>query len=324
MIRGVEAILALGLATGAHLAAFAYLPQSLSGGSSGANGAAEVILQSASIELAALVDTWTESPEVTGEPPAMATPAADAVPDVQNATGPPDLPTKVAALQSAPAEALPEIQPLAPRTNVALPDLPLMAAPKLATDARPNRLAIRKPETPALPNQMAQPTLDQPPSAETESAQLPGPRSLRPVVRPAHIAAKAPKPKKAQQSEARPAQRAKGAGSTQVRTTGKTAAKAQGLSKSQLRSLQLNWLRGASAKIQRNIRKPNIKETQTPGKIRVTISKSGRLVGVVLARSSGDARRDRAVLSGVKRSGRFKPAPKELTAPEYTFQLSFR
>jgi protein TonB len=131
--------------------------------------------------------------------------------------------------------------------------------------------------------------------------------------------AKRTAPKAARASQATPKQQAKGAGSgTAAGQQGK--AKAATLSAGQTRAAMAAW--GAQIRAQ-------IERAKTPpagagaGRVVVTlrVSRSGQLLSVSLARSSGKATLDRAALQAVRRAGRFAPAPKGLDAQSYAFDL---
>lgn len=105
--RGLGYLVAVGIAGGAHLLAFALWPQTPAGGAeaAGAEGAALVSLAGASAQMTELIAAWERPPETAAAPvmaqpePLEAPPVARAMPDL---SARPDLPALALPAPSAP------------------------------------------------------------------------------------------------------------------------------------------------------------------------------------------------------------------------------
>ncbi len=83
---------------------------------------------------------------------------------------------------------------------------------------------------------------------------------------------------------------------------------------------QAQWggrIRTAVARAQRY---PNSTRARGTVKLQIAVSPNGRVTGISVVQSSGDARLDRAAIQAVKRA-RLPRAPKELTRNSYRFNL---
>ena len=58
--------------------------------------------------------------------------------------------------------------------------------------------------------------------------------------------------------------------------------------------------------------------------VTITVSGNGALLGVRLAKSSGNARIDKLALAAVKQAGRFPAAPKSLGIARHSFRLPIK
>ncbi|WP_417806849.1 energy transducer TonB [Thioclava sp.] len=199
-------------------------------------------------------------------------------------------------------------KPLAPQLDEATPRDPTPSDPSLANAA---------PTAPAPPQ-----ARETPPPPQTV---LPPPEMPRPVAKPKAKPKPQPKtatktaPKASRASQAAPKQQAQGAGGgAAAGQQGK--AKAATLSSGQTRAAMAAWGAQIRARIERAKTPP---AGAGAGRVVVTlrVSRSGQLLSVSLARSSGRAALDRAALQAVRRAGRFAPAPKGLGAQSYAFDL---
>lgn len=281
----LQAVLALCLAFGAHLALFSAGPGPAGAGASGAGGEALISLEAADASLSALIESWDAPPEVAEAPP------VDLTPQVV----PPDLP-QVSAL----SEPAPRAAPAPAITPPATPEAPPQIAP-------PPPLPEAPPVVAAVPEPRPQPRPDpapQPPKTRPKTD--PPPKPAKP--------AKATPP-------AQPAQKAAGKGKGAAAGNGGTA-KAATLSKSQLNSLKSGWGAEIRARIERKKAYPRAAKGAA-GKVtvRLTVNRAGQLIGVAVARSSGNAALDQAAVKAVKAAGRFPAAPKGLGEGSYSFTL---
>lgn len=322
MIRLVEGLAALTLAAGVHLAAFAVFPIPVTEGDQGEDARGKAQIQAAQPQLAALVTRWSEAPDVVSAAPQPVRPEAQVdLPDTQQ----PMAPTRHRPDQISPARdpaVLPDITTPIPMRVPAPSDMAGLSAPVVM----PSPTVLARPTAPDRPNLASRPDLLTPLARtaldiDTASAARPGPSSLRPVLRPREFAAKATP--RSSRVISKPVQTARKSAAAAAPKRAQTRAKAGGLTKAQQTALRNDWGAGILAKVKRNIRAQS-GQAQRPGTLAITVRRDGRLAGVSLRRSSGNARLDKAALSAVKRAGRFRPAPTGLGQASYTFALRFR
>ncbi|MDQ2093379.1 TonB family protein [Rhodalgimonas zhirmunskyi] len=249
-------------------------------------------------------------------------------------------------------QAAPELAPTrpAPQADVAPETAQEVAPVQMQLAALPP--AISSPTAPALPSVQAPAT---PQEKEPHMGGAP-PESRRPALRPAELAAEvvkpqktvktpaakkpaakkpavkkkaaAPAPKKkatpaktAQPSSAGTAARvAKGTGGGQAKGNAGQARSAT-LSKSKKNSLLSQWGGQIRSRIAR--RAPRAAGRGT-AYVLITVSGNGGLIGVQLAKSSGNARIDKLAVAAVKSAGRFPAAPKALGISRHTFRLPIK
>lgn len=319
-----------GLAVGLHLAAWSVMSGD-GASSAGSGGTAPATLAAASGTASALVEAWTNPPELLTH---VAQPAPAGADLPATAPDTPDTLPGRAALSERPAQAprdespAPPDTPTKPPAPVAQPIMPELETAHLETAlalALPGATATQSapipPKTPpALPDApgtvpQAMPRIDQetPPPAHT------GPvASLRPVARP--VARPAAKPSSPANSTA-PTAAQTAAGTKQGQTAGhKNETTAATLNASQQRSLVAQWGGSIRAQVERRKRYPNGASASATAVVRLSVAPQGRLLGVGLARSSGDARLDQAALDAVRRA-RIPAAPKGLANASYSFDL---
>jgi protein TonB len=143
----------------------------------------------------------------------------------------------------------------------------------------------------------------------------------RPVAKPKPQPKPAAKtaPKASRASQAAPEQQAKGAGGG-VAAGQQGNARAATLSPGQTRAAMASWGAQIRAQIERAKLPP---AGAGAGRVIVIlrVARTGQLLSVSLAQSSGNGALDRAAVQAVRRAGRFASAPKGLEARSYAFDL---
>jgi len=90
----------------------------------------------------------------------------------------------------------------------------------------------------------------------------------------------------------------------------------------QLRSLEAQWGASIQSKVQRNAR---ISQTgRATVRLSVRVARSGKILGISVAKSSGKPSFDTAALQAVKRARRFKSAPSALPGASFVFMIPVR
>lgn len=272
---------------------------------SGAEGEALLSIAASSAHIEQLVDEWETPPEVAAPVMMAAAEITDAAPDLPDL---PDLsPTRptpiIQGSRPMPPDALPQVEPPAPRE---LAGLPAASIPEIAPDRDGNPLTpeqSRRPPTP--PERKAAP----PPEKNTVRAQK------KPAQEKSAEAAPGKKPAKA--SAASNARKAQGEGGGTAK--GKTKkSRAATLSKSVKTSLIRQWGSQIRSRIQRRAPRGVGRGRAV---VTITVSGSGALLGVRLQQSSGNARLDKLAVAAVRQAGRFPAAPKRLGIGKHTFRL---
>jgi protein TonB len=335
MRRSVEILGFIGVSAAVHAGVVTGLGDGFGGPQGqGAEGRSQATLQAAPESLAALAERWSTAPETIPAPQALQTPEmASATPDIRPETAVqslprPDLPTPVAT-EAAPARG--QVAPPPTWADPALggqaPSLPPVTAPTLSAPSA---------QVDAAPRGSAPPMLAQPTRAEsaptTDTAEPPAPggtelaaaQSPRPPERPEGLAPppRQAAPQPAAPSTPQPARVASGQGGGATQGSAPAPAPAQpALSAGQRQSLMSHWGAQIMARIERA--RPRV---QGSGQVTLAlqIARDGRLAGLSVARSSGNAELDRAALSAVQRAGRFPAAPAGLSEASYGFSLPIR
>jgi protein TonB len=189
---------------------------------------------------------------------------------------------------------------LAPPVVIEAPALPQADLSRMPDLMSPARLALHAPAA-DLPRMDVSP----PP-------QLTPPRDrLRPKPRPASL-------------EKPPAERDQAAsGAAQQKIKGRQGtAKTQSQDAARSNALRAQWGARIYAKVQRNLIAPRGLYTAGTAKLALKVAASGRLQGLSLVRSSGNADLDRAALQAIKRAGSFDRAPAGLAGATHDFSLS--
>jgi protein TonB len=334
MRRAVEILGFIGVSAAVHAGVVTGLGDGFGGPQGqGAGGDAQATLQAAPESLAALAERWSTAPEPAETPQALRAPdMATAMPEIRpemavESLSQPDLPPPDASDQApARGSAAPAPAWTSPALSDEAPTLPTVTVPTLAAPV---------PRADAAPRRSAPPMLAQPavtgtaPATDTVAPPAPGGTDLaalqspRPPQRPEGLA---PPPRTAPQaaspSTPQPARTASGQGGGATQGAAPTPQPAQpALSAGQRQSLMSQWGAQIMARIERS--RPRV---QGSGQVvlALQITRDGRLAGVSVARSSGNADLDRAALSAVQRAGRFPAAPQGLTEASYGFSLPIR
>lgn len=310
MRRGVERVAFGTLALGLHLAALQAFPVAPEGSQGGAGDGGDAMISLAAVDgtVADLVADWDRPPEVATPPaPVMPPPVAEVVPPVAAPQAP-----------AVPDVAAPDMPSL---PQLPVPDSDAPALPSIVTDApppppEPDPVVEPEPEPTFAPVVTARPVeRPDPPAPEPE----PEPEPVRQAeVAPARAAEQQAQP---QAQQAQPGQRAAGQGGGAVAGNGGTS-EAASLAPAARSSLMADWGGTIRSRIERRKSYPRAAAGAT-GTVQVAIrvGADGRLVGIGLAGSSGNAALDQAALDAVQRAGSFPAAPAELGAGPHDFTL---
>ena len=326
----VEIIFSCALAAGLHLGAFALWPQDGSSTSGGQGGQQSITIHSSASTYDAMVKKWQSEPEVNDTTPELAALIPDAAPthalSFSDAPARTEKPAK--STQSAKPDSVPNTShkrtsiaihvPDQPNTRSALPAIPRL---KPSTDHALPRASVQQ-ERPAIKRTAL-------PNVDTKSTAATGPLvvSKRPKTAPRRVdavnsaAKNKPKPKQSQSSSA---STAAGAGSQKITKTAKPKSKGT-TSQSNGRQNQLKraWAARIVAKIQRKM-PGTTKTTKARAVISVTVARSGKLLSVRLARSSGISTLDQMAVQAARAARVFPRAPKGLTASSYTHRINVK
>ncbi|KEP68714.1 energy transducer TonB [Thioclava dalianensis] len=279
------------LAVAVHVAVFLRFSEPQGAQSAGSGGADVISLKAAPASYARMVAQWETPPEVAQDAPDMAAPTSPATP-------------------SAP--------PRQPSAETSRPDPPQTAALEPA--------APQAPDSPPAPELGAPPPAPAPPVDPELARHKPEPKPTPPKPTPPRPAPKDPSARPARTSSsaraAAPASTAAGSGGG-AQAGGARSAKAATLSQTAQTALIAQWGAQVREQIDRAKRAPRDSDTGTVTLL-VRIARSGALIGVSVANSSGDAALDRAALEAVSRARAFPKAPDGLTAPQYNFRLPLR
>jgi protein TonB len=294
MMRPLEALVFLSLATGLHMGLWSVAPQNLGATAEGGGDAAAVTLAVAMPAQAALARAWQEPPDRAEATTAPPPPAPDtATPPKATADARPALPPVPELTPILPAT-LPRSEPAPPRAIVAPAPQTAQPAPMGEPPPQMPRPQAR-PSTPPRPDRAMPDHAEAPPQADRSPPAPPEPE---------------PKPK-ARAQPAQPAQAARGGGD-----------KAQSAQNAASDRLQAQWGAQIQRKVHRRLIYPRGAQGNGTARVALTVDRAGRLTGLKLVRSSGTAAFDDAALNAVRRAGRFPAAPAELTRASYSFTLS--
>jgi protein TonB len=311
MIRGLEFAGFVALAAAVHAGVWSATPEG--GGAGGDGGAETVTLAAAAPQMAALVAAWERPVDAQDHAPA---PQAPPTPEAQPvALRPDDTP----APAPRPAQPQPGAAPTLPRLPAALLPAPALtdrapAPPPAEAPARPVRPAQAPPQT-ARPDAPETPSMTALPKIDRQTATATTPARTRPVARPETK----PVAKPSRPSPARANETARGTGQQEAGGAAKSHAPAQ-LDAATRTSLMGQWGGAIRARIERQKRYPAGTRAQGTVHLVLDVGTDGRLLGVAVTRSSGDARLDAAALAAVRRA-RLPAAPDRLPGPRHRFTL---
>lgn len=282
--RALEAGTALTLAVALHLTFFHGAPAEKGAVSSGDGGDALVAVTGANGDLAQLVAEWETPPEASTS---EITP-----PPMSPAITPPPRSPAITTPDTAPSVIAPREMPL-PRASI-LPDQAISLPPTPdATVPPPPAEAPPAAQTPVHPDTRPQPRPDRPAPARVQE---PRPASTAPIAE----------------------QRAAGAGGGQAAGASGTA-QAATADAGAVASARAAWASAVRARIVRRL--PNqVGRGGGRAMLNITLDPGGRLLGMSLAQSSGDAAFDAAVLRAAQQ-GDFPAAPPGLSGGSHSFGI---
>lgn len=287
------------VAVAAHLAF--WVPEGAEEGLEGSGAGGEQILsiKPASSSVANMVKAWETPPEVSeAVEPKRAVPEPAMSPTVEMPR--PSAPAPLAARRAgaelrmtpgADVPALPSYEEPQPAKRELAP------APKVRPKLKPPELAQRKV------------TSTQKPAEKTTVKKTPSEKASDPAQKSASKA-----------SQGAQKRVAKGAGQGVAKGKNKAAQSAT-LSREQRTSLLRSWGTQIRARIARRAPRGEGRGTAV---VTITVSGSGALLGVSLAKSSGNPRIDKLALASVRQAGRFPAAPGKLGVGQHAFRLPIR
>lgn len=332
-MRKIAEVFVFGLlAIGVHMFLLADSPdQGTDAGGSG--GIAMVTVQLAPAQIETMVEEWTRPPQVHQQvdidQPNVETAVEMAPVESIRIDAAPNATFKLAAMptpdQASPKQPL-TLQPTQVKPPETIADPTLTPVPQLTRPTpRPQAKADQSPKQAVVPPAPASDlTVDQLPEPVEAPPPLPTPK-VEKKTEPKPMPKTKPKPqkkaelakKKQPASDGGASQKAAGAGGSSNAGISNSS-NASTLSKGQEESLINAWGARIRAQVVRRQRSSSMKGRVV---LHVTVSASGSLRGVSIARSSGNSKLDAAAVSAVKRAGRFPRAPKKLTKSSYPFVL---
>lgn len=290
----LHALAALTLAIALHLAAFAWRPTEAGATASGSGGDAVVSLEASSGSIAQMVEEWERPPEPVAEP----------APQLPPEMAQPDPPPQLTA-PDVPEAPLPMPAPL-----MALPEAPEMPSMDIAELPPPPPEPEPAPEPEPLPDTRPEPRPEPQPDPDPEPAPRAEPRQPQPAPPPADSVAE---------------QRAAGSGGGA--NAGASSAQTAAASAARAENLRASWRAAVQARVARSISYPReAGRAEFVVGITFSVALNGRVSGVALSRSSGNAALDAAALRVARAVRRLPAAPAGLSDGAYTFDtpLTFR
>jgi protein TonB len=129
-----------------------------------------------------------------------------------------------------------------------------------------------------------------------------------------------PQPKPSPSSAGQAGQKAAGSGGSK-QAGSRESAQVATASKGQQAELRQIWGAKIRNRIARSQRFPRTLRATGTSVVRLSVRRDGALLGVTLARSSGNSALDQAAIASVKRAKRFAKAPKDLPGNSFNFVL---
>ncbi|GGH58423.1 TonB family protein [Frigidibacter albus] len=291
----LHALFALALAIALHLAAFAWRPTEAGATASGAGGDAMVSLEASSGSIAEIVEEWERPPEPVAEPVPQPAPEM-AQPEPPPQLTPPDVPeTPVQA--PTPLMALPQA-PEMPSLDIAElpPPPPPEPEPEPAPEPEPLPDTRPQPRPEPQPEPQPQPDPEPAPRAEPQPRRQPGPPPADSVA----------------------AQRAAGSGGGV--NAGASSSQNGAAAAARAEDLRASWRAAVQARVARSVSYPReAGRAEFTVMLTFSVGLNGRVSGVALTRSSGNAALDAAALRMARSVRRLPAAPAGLSDGTYPF-----
>ncbi len=340
MKKITELIVFLSLALGIHVL-MAMRSADDGGDADGAGGDAFVSITGAPASIETVLADWTAAPTHQAQVVEIEQPELD-ITDAINAQAMalhevPNAAIKIAALQPKDLPNQPNVDlartPLPAQPTLTAPTTPTLQVPKTAPapELRETTPApVTPPKRPTL--RPPDPSMDQAIDTPEPAPELPPEPVKKPKPAPKKKPEKKPDPNKKVADKASKAsagaatQKAAGAGKSNQAGSSK---KSNALGKGKEASLMSVWAGKIQSRLQRGVRIGKIKGASNRVVIRLVVIRlkvapNGRLQSASVAKSSGSAKVDHAVLTSVRRIGKFAKAPKQLTKSSYGFTLPVR
>ncbi|WP_412551837.1 TonB family protein [Shimia sp. MIT910701] len=337
MKKITELIVFLSLALGIHVL-MAMRSAEDGGDADGAGGDAFVSITGAPASIETVLADWTAAPTHQAQVVEIEQPELD-ITDAINAPAmalheAPNAEIKIAALQPKDLPNQPDVDlartPLPTQPTLTAPTTPTLQVPETAP-APELRETAPAPVTPLKRPTLRppEPTIDQAIDTPEPAPELPPEpvKKPKPKPTPKKKPEKKPDPNKKVADKASSAsagaatQKAAGAGKSNQAGSSK---KSNALGKGQEASLMSVWAGKIQSRLQRGVRIGKVKATSNRVVIRLKVAPNGRLQSASVVKSSGSAKVDQAVLTSVRRIGKFAKAPKQLTKSSYGFTLPVR
>lgn len=335
MRRITELTVFLSLALGIHVL-MAMRGADDGGDAEGAGGDAFVSITGAPASIETVLADWTAAPTHQSQMMEMQQPDLGLT-DALNIPAmalheAPKAEIMIAALQPTEVPNQPNVDlartPLPAPPTLTAPATPSLQVPK---DTPPPELRetapapVTPPQRPTL--RPPEPTIDQAIDTPEPAPELPPEPIKKPKPTPKQKPASKPAPDKkvadkaSTTSAGAATQKAAGAGkSNKAGSTKRSSA----LGKGKEASLMSVWAGKIQSRLQRGVRVGKAKATSNRVVLRLKVAPNGRLQSVSISKSSGSAKLDQAVLTSVRRIGKFAKAPKQLTKSSYGFSLPVR
>lgn len=308
------------------------------GDTDGASGDAFISITGAPATIETVLADWTAAPthqaQMTAELDQPDLDVSDAPLPSLTLDSAPNTDIKIAAL--APTE-VPQ-QPDLDLARAPLPPQPVMAAPAMPTLSAPSEAQPPELQPAAMPSVVPpkQPSMEPPTPVMDNSIESPEPPPKlppEPVEEP--VEEPKPEPKPPVKQAAKPEPKKQVADKAQAASAGATAQKAAGSGKSNKAGSSKKssaagkgkqasefavWKGKIQSRVARGVRS-NHRGAPKRMVVAIQVAVNGRIQGVSVVKSSGDASVDQAVVKSVRRIGRFAKAPKGLPKPHYVFRL---
>ena len=326
MTRYFEITGFVALSVALHLVLAMEIDEQDGANASGEGGAEMVSLVAATASVETMVEQWEAQPPVVTK---VAQPSPKNVePDVT-----PDRPQTQFDLAPDRSAAI-----SLPSAEQDLPDMPQvdMNSPEPPRPSEPKPEVAEPEPVPEPVEEIAEPEPQEPaevveePDIEERPPETATATSRRPKQRPENIEQAQPEPKPSKAAKPAPVAKPESAGSNALKSAGtggtsqagnSGSAKVATLSNAQKASLEATWGGQIRTRIERRKRSPRGARGEGRVVLNITVARSGQVLRVAVARSSGNPLFDQAALQAVSRSGKMPSAPAGLTNASYGFML---